>query len=358
MMNLGNLLNEIERIKEMTDRWSQSAKISTIERDLVLDKLKKLYEQVMFLEVEPLTKSPIDEISVNPTPTKEQPTLIEQNHPNAEATVPVENTIETVTIRHTLEEQPIALMDLESEAFTEPDELPEIETPRIDDSSAESGYDASEPLDLVESSDQKLFCDEPLVRQRIDKRVILSLYGDSPEKTPARPPERRQDPPPMREASRVTEPPRVQEPPRPMAPSAKPVQDQAQVPPPSIAPSPQQAQIKPEASVKVLGEVMEGNGKSLNDMLGQQQPHQDVASRISSSRLSDLHHGIDVNKRFLLLQELFRGDTIQYNQTIHALNQFTELDDAMIYIQENFQWNPDSHALQFLVELLERKLEA
>ena len=46
-----------------------------------------------------------------------------------------------------------------------------------------------------------------------------------------------------------------------------------------------------------------------------------------------------------------------YEQTLARLNEFTSLDDAMIYIQEHFDWNPDAAGTTFLVELLERKLE-
>ena len=36
---------------------------------------------------------------------------------------------------------------------------------------------------------------------------------------------------------------------------------------------------------------------------------------------------------------------------IDEVDAFTELDDAMIYIQENFEWNPDCDGATLLVEL-------
>ena len=38
------------------------------------------------------------------------------------------------------------------------------------------------------------------------------------------------------------------------------------------------------------------------------------------------------------------------------LDSFTDLDDALLYMQENFEWDPDSEGVQLLVDLLERKL--
>ena len=43
-------------------------------------------------------------------------------------------------------------------------------------------------------------------------------------------------------------------------------------------------------------------------------------------------------------------------RTIDRLNEFDDLDDCIIYISENYDWNPSSDGVRFLIELLERKL--
>ena len=48
--------------------------------------------------------------------------------------------------------------------------------------------------------------------------------------------------------------------------------------------------------------------------------------------------------------------TAAYSATIERLDSFTDLDDALLYMQENFEWDPDSEGVQLLVDLLERKL--
>ena len=53
---------------------------------------------------------------------------------------------------------------------------------------------------------------------------------------------------------------------------------------------------------------------------------------------------------------LFGGDVAAYSATIERLDSFTDLDDALLYMQENFEWDPDSEGVQLLVDLLERKL--
>lgn len=108
---------------------------------------------------------------------------------------------------------------------------------------------------------------------------------------------------------------------------------------------------------KVLGEALATPTKAVNEVLGQKTHHTDVAFKLRSSKVSDLRHSIGINDRFLLIRDLFNGDTTLYEQTISDLEQFVHLDDAMIYIQEHFDWDPDSDGVMLLVELLECKLE-
>ena len=57
----------------------------------------------------------------------------------------------------------------------------------------------------------------------------------------------------------------------------------------------------------------------------------------------------------MLIRNLFGGDVAAYSATIERLDSFTDLDDALLYMQENFEWDPDSEGVQLLVDLLERK---
>ena len=74
------------------------------------------------------------------------------------------------------------------------------------------------------------------------------------------------------------------------------------------------------------------------------------------NRISDLRKAIGLNDKFLMIRDLFGGDAARYEDTIDTLNEFDDLDECMIYIVENFRWNPDSEGAKLLVSLLERKL--
>lgn len=104
----------------------------------------------------------------------------------------------------------------------------------------------------------------------------------------------------------------------------------------------------------VLGEVLGGDVHTLADTIA---APKDMASEIvRKERITDLKQAIGINDKFLLLRDLFVGDTERYERTIDRLNEFDDLDDCIIYISENYDWNPSSDGVRFLMELLERKL--
>ena len=104
----------------------------------------------------------------------------------------------------------------------------------------------------------------------------------------------------------------------------------------------------------VLGEVLGGDVHTLADTIA---APKDMASEIvRKERITDLKQAIGINDKFLLLRDLFGGDTERYERTIDRLNEFDDLDDCIISISENYDWNPSSDGVRFLMELLERKL--
>ena len=103
----------------------------------------------------------------------------------------------------------------------------------------------------------------------------------------------------------------------------------------------------------VLGEVINHDVQTLADTIA---PPRDVASELLRNEpVTDLRKAIGLNDRFLLIRDLFDGDGEAYERAIEALNGFEDLDDCMIYIAENYAWNPNSDGAKLLMDLLERK---
>ena len=103
----------------------------------------------------------------------------------------------------------------------------------------------------------------------------------------------------------------------------------------------------------VIGEVINNNVKTVADTIA---PVRNVASELArKEHVDDLAAAVGVNDRYLLIRDLFKGDSAAYETAIAKLNGFDNLDDCMIYIVEHYSWNPNSDGARLLMDLLERK---
>lgn len=130
------------------------------------------------------------------------------------------------------------------------------------------------------------------------------------------------------------------------APAPTPIVPQQPVAPAPVA-QPQPQSVEPQRVADVLG----SGRKVLGDV-----SQNEIVPTPPMSKIVDLRKAIGINDKFIMLRDLFGGNEAQYNTTIDALNSFTSLDDCMIYIVENFAWNPDSEGAKLIVSLIERKL--
>ena len=82
----------------------------------------------------------------------------------------------------------------------------------------------------------------------------------------------------------------------------------------------------------------------------------DFASEVEGAATVSLRRTIGINDKIILMRDLFGGNNEYYNRVISKLDSFDSLDDAMIYIHDNYHWNSKSEGARLLVELLARKL--
>ena len=104
------------------------------------------------------------------------------------------------------------------------------------------------------------------------------------------------------------------------------------------------------APMQRLGDSF-GEVKTLADKMAK-----DDAPTTPFNRITELRQAIGLNDKFLMIRDLFGGDATRYEATIDTLDEFDDLDECIIYIVENFRWNPDLEATKLLVSLIERKL--
>lgn len=227
-------------VGEIARGWQRGGAVSAIEKDLVLEKLRRVYEAVMFApdtEIMPETESPapvVQDITVTPP-------VVAPSAPVASAPEP----------------EPVPAPPVPAPIPIEPEPEPQAD------------------------------------KTKIDIKALRSLYEDAAVASPAAQPAA---PTPANETTRT-----------------------------------------------------------IADTYSAAAAH-DVASAIAHGSLASLRGGIGVNDRFLMIRDVFDGDGDLYERTIDYFENLTDLDDAMIYIHENFSRNSGSEGVRMLVDLLERKL--
>jgi hypothetical protein len=120
------------------------------------------------------------------------------------------------------------------------------------------------------------------------------------------------------------------------------------------APSPSTAHDEP-APRKTLGDAMSAGHRTLGESL-HTASGTSVAANIAATEHAGLRRSIGLNDRFLMIRDMFAGDAGAFDRTIEQLDTFTDLDEAVLWIHDNFDWAPENRGATLLVGLLERKL--
>lgn len=221
--------------------------------------------------------------------------------------------------------------------------------------------DASEPaaLEAAETPAPTLFGpDDKKEQHRRKQRVIMSLYDTAPAEPEivlldayteepieeSRP--RRTDAIPQRDDTSASESVPVHGGAAPF--SFAGLQDEPEQAPLDIEVLQEDFEVSAPAGA-VLGEVINHDVQTLADTIAS------PGFGRYGEPIADLRQAIGINDKFLMIRDLFGGDSALFESTIAALNAQPGLDDCMIYIAEHFAWSPDSESAKLIMELLERK---
>ena len=300
-----------------------------IERDLALDELRRLYDALLDMGGEEV-KAEEQTDTVEEVAEAETPTVVAMPSEPKEERDPVHDPIadfdDALDIDALLglseEEKPQPVVEAEPTPEPEPAAVVEAE-PTPEPTPAVEEVSAPKPEPKVARGGGLFDIEDIPVRQKSSRKMI-SLYNTPTTTVAPATPEPKAEPA--------------------LAPT--PV-----VPPQPVAPAPvaqtQPQSVEPQRVADVLG----SGRKVLGDV-----SQNEIVPTPPMSKIVDLRKAIGINDKFIMLRDLFGGNEAQYNTTIDALNSFTSLDDCMIYIVENFAWNPDSEGAKLIVSLIERKL--
>ena len=393
-MALKRVEERLSRLANIVEKWNKSGDVPRIERDMALEELRRLYDELLDYNpqheakpaveaavpvVEQKAEAAVEEEScvvVKPSAESVSEEVVEVDAPAVVAIhedlgdafddaldidallgLSGEDSIEEAEAALSVEDEvvePITPVELieptETLATKEPEveeqpiveepavEEPAIEEPIVEEPAESKAEEVVEVAAVVEEQPAErpagggLFdIDDIPVRAKRGRKMI-SLY-DAPIKPSA----------PVEEVASEPEEDIVV-----ITNSVEPTPEPAPVPKPVPRPTP--APAPREEVPQRLGDVIAKGVTTLADKMAEEQP------TAPFNRITDIRKAIGLNDKFLMIRDLFGGDVNLYEDTINHLNEFDDLDECMIFIVENFRWNPDSEGAKLLVSLLERKL--
>lgn len=112
-------------------------------------------------------------------------------------------------------------------------------------------------------------------------------------------------------------------------------------------------------SSKILNDQFAKNNRTLNEMLNQYQNHASVNEQMARTKIHDLRSAISLNKRFQIINELFKGNTGEYLFAIEDIENSVSQADAFQILQEKFahkyNWTFEDDLLKEFLQLIERR---
>ncbi len=325
---INSLKKDIAKLSALADGWS--GEINPLERELFLDLLRRMYEQVRFGEAKSTPEVPAVAAAVAATIAAEEcgdeePEIEielimdedEDSEPECEPEVCPAPAVEEPAEEQVAQTTEAPVQETVVEEAIEPQSEPEVEI------SAPAFTPEQTPAPEVEPVARP----ELHARPKISREVINTLYGDGAI-------------------------PRVSEQPQ----AAPVVATQSVVSQPKATPAPQVATEPVVADVvqpkTVLGDVINTGAVRLGDSL--QTDTMDVATKIAAGGVKSLRDAMGLNDKFLIMRDLFADDPMRFDVVIDELDEQPSFDDAMIYIS-GFSWNASSEGAKLLMNLLKLK---
>ena len=110
---------------------------------------------------------------------------------------------------------------------------------------------------------------------------------------------------------------------------------------------------------KAIHEKFEGVQPSLHEKLQQSQKGKALADKFKNSPISNLSAAIGLNEKAAFIKELFKGDKQAFKETVEKLNSANNYEEALNYldntIKHRFDWNEESETVEKFMALVYRR---
>jgi len=109
--------------------------------------------------------------------------------------------------------------------------------------------------------------------------------------------------------------------------------------------------------VKEINETVTDETSSFNDLLKEKKI--EIREKLTGLPVKDLKRAIDINDRFLYINDLFRGDEVMYERSIKTINSFSIWPEAEYWIRRELKtklgWTDDNETVRQFDQLVKRR---
>lgn len=312
-----------QKMSELMDNWlsdsSKETKLALIEKEILLEKLRKLYVKIAAMEAEEYN-------APQAAMPKPEPEMI----PKREYT-PAKTMEEDVDLFFDTEHESYAVVEKELKELAEEingaQETP-AEAPKAVVEKPEEVLPETDIFDKIETKEEPKPESEPEKMQDDAKELFIE---------------------PDFEINVSTEEPEVnhaEDDILQFIPPKQPKPEQPKVEKPKVE------QPKPEVKLDPKPQ------RSLNDLFNEKREDHSISSQYQHAKVGDLTKAISINDKFIYIKELFHNRGEDFSASIRLLNECQNLEDAfdcLEQLKQKFFWDTKTDAYLSFCDLLRRK---
>lgn len=365
-MNIELIKREFEKLSTLIAHWNEGESVSAIERQLALDKLTSLYELVRFGS----DATPAEQTAPAAVAAATIPAVESEEEPAEEESDEQEVEVEFIFAEDDDEENEAEEEVAEPVAIPTPEPTPAVVAPEPTPEPIVEPEPTPEPIVATPEPEVVTPAPEPVAPAPMVEPTPAPAPEPAPQPQPQKP--RKPSMESLFGSDEIQRKPRskhqrmmsIYNDPQPKQEKVVDISkildlDDADDFEISVSPAP----AKREQSVaSTVNDLSSNDTPILADAITPKTTLADtiaapaaLAEELTAARTRSLRQAIGINDKFLMTRDLFDGDEDAYAEAIAELDECETLDDCMIYIAENYEWNPDSEGAKFIMQLLERK---
>ena len=331
-----------QKMSDLMDNWlsdsSKEIKMSLIEKEILLEKMRKLYVQISAMETVEYEAQQIEKEPVE-APKKEYS--------------PAKTMEEDVDLFFDTEHESYAVVEKELKEIAEeinstqdtPAETPKMEEKPENPTPETDIFDKIDPKEETEPAPEEMHDDVKELFNEPD--IEINIQMEEPEESHAEDDILQFIPPKSAPATTT--------------PSVTPAQPEVKPEPKPQQPVEQPKPVEPQRPVEATKQPAAEQPKpqrSLNDLFNEKREDHSISSQYQHAKVGDLTKAISINDKFIYIKELFHNRGEDFSASIRQLNECQNLEEAfdcLEQLKQKFFWDTKSDAYLSFCDLLRRK---